>query len=54
MAGIYLLVGFLLEKSWKNIEKLPFFRTPTDGLGKYRTGSYGCIGGWRVLLRKVS
>ena len=34
----------ILEKMWKNMEKRPFFRAATAGLGTYRTGGYGRIG----------
>ena len=30
------------------MEKRPFFRAATAGLGKYRTGGYGRIGVYRV------
>ena len=30
------------------MEKLPFFRAATAGLGKYHTGGYGRIGVYRV------
>ena len=47
ICGKYFLKGPFLEKYgkiWKNIEKRPFFRAATAGLGKYRTGGYGRIG----------
>ena len=31
------------------MEKLPFFRVATAGLGKYRTGGHGRIGAYRVV-----
>ena len=31
------------------MEKWPFFRVATAGLGKYRTGGYGRIGVERVI-----
>ena len=37
-----------MEKCGKNMEKQPFFRAATAGLGKYRTGGYGRIGVYRV------
>ena len=40
--------GFYLGKMWKNMEKRPFFRAATAGLGKYGTGGYGRIGVYRV------
>ena len=43
MCGFYSLVGSILEK-W------PFFRADTAGLGKYCTGGYGRIGVYRVKL----
>ena len=38
---------------WKNIEKQPFFRAATAGLGKYHTGGYGRIGVYRVKIKLV-
>ena len=32
------------------MEKRPFFRAATSGLGKYHTGGYGRIGVYRVKL----
>ena len=34
----------ILEKCGKIMEKWPFFRAATAGLGTYRTGGYGRIG----------
>ena len=50
ICGSYFLKGSILEKMWKNMEKLLFFRTATAGLGKYSMGSYGWIGVNRVRL----
>ena len=33
------------------MEKLPFFRAATAGLGIYHTGGYGWIGVYRVNVR---
>ena len=33
------------------MEKRPFFRAATAGLGKYRTGGYGQIGVYRVKYK---
>ena len=33
------------------MEKRPFFRAATAGLGKYHTGGYGRIGVYRVLIK---
>ena len=35
------------------MEKRPFFRAATAGLGKYRTGGYGRIGVYRVKQDQV-
>ena len=35
------------------MEKWPFFRAATAGLGRYCTGGYGRIGVYRVNLRIV-
>ena len=35
------------------MEKRPFFRVATVGLGKYHTGGYGRIGVYRVNLTIV-
>ena len=40
--------GFYFGKIWKNLEKRPFFRADTAGLGKYCTDGYGRIGVYRV------
>ena len=48
MGGCYFWLGSNLEKIWKILEKLPFFRVDTAGLGKYCTGGYGRIGVYRV------
>ena len=40
--------GFYFGKMWKILEKRPFFRADTAGLGKYCTGGYGRIGVYRV------
>ena len=40
--------GFYFGKIWKILEKRPFFRADTAGLGKYCTGGYGRIGVYRV------
>ena len=39
---------------WKILEKRPFFRADTAGLGKYCTGGYGRIGVYRVNLRSLN
>ena len=39
---------FYYGKIWKNLEKRPFFRAATAGLGIYHTGGYGRIGVYRV------
>ena len=36
------------------MEKRPFFRAATAGLGKYHTGGYGRIGVYRVKDRQQS
>ena len=41
--------GFYFGKMWKILEKRPFFRADTAGLGKYCTGGYGRIGVYREL-----
>ena len=41
-------VGFYFGKTWKILEKRPFFRADMAGLGKYHTGGYGRIGVYRV------
>ena len=41
---------FYFGKIWKNLEKRPFFRTATAGLGIHHTGGYGRIGVYRVKL----
>ena len=48
MCGLYFFMGSNLEKKWKILEKRPFFRADTAGLGKYCTGGYGRIGVYRV------
>ena len=35
------------------MEKQPFFRAATAGLGKYRTGGYGRIGVYRVKKKSL-
>ena len=35
------------------MEKRPFFRAATAGLGKYGTGGYGRIGVYRVKIIKA-
>ena len=40
--------GFYFGKILKILEKRPFFRADTAGLGKYCTGGYGRIGVYRV------
>ena len=40
--------GFYFGKMLKILEKRPFFRADTAGLGKYCTGGYGRIGVYRV------
>ena len=52
MCGFYSLVGSILEKIWKILEKRPFFRADTAGLGIYCTGGYGRIGVYRVKASK--
>ena len=41
--------GFYFGKIWKILEKRPFFRADTAGLGKYCTGGYGRIGVYRDI-----
>ena len=36
------------------MEKRPFFRAATAGLGKYHTGGYGLIGVYRVKQTLLS
>ena len=43
----FLFGGFYFGKMWKFLEKRPFFRADTAGLGKYCTGGYGRIGVYR-------
>ena len=43
---------YLCGKMWKNMEKRPFFRAATAGLGKYHTGGYGRIGVYRVKVNR--
>ena len=45
---LILFGGSSSGKMWKNMEKRPFFRAATAGLGKYHTGGYGRIGVYRV------
>ena len=45
---LILFGGFFFGKMWKNMEKRPFFRAATAGLGTYHTGGYGRIGVYRV------
>ena len=45
---LILFEGFYFGKIWKNMEKRPFFRAATAGLGIYHTGGYGRIGVYRV------
>ena len=40
--------GFFFGKMWKVMEKWPFFRAATAGLGKYCMDGYGRIGVYRV------
>ena len=49
MCGFLLFGGFYFGKMWKILEKRPFFRADTAGLGKYCTGGYGRIGVYRVI-----
>ena len=44
MCGFYYLVGCIFEKCKHFLEKRPFFRAHTAGLGKCRLGRYGLIG----------
>ena len=50
MGGFYILIGSILEKCGKFLEKRPFFRADLAGLGKCRTGGFGRIGVYRVKI----
>ena len=45
---LILFGGFFFGKMWKNMEKGPFFRAATDGLGRYCMGGYDLIGVYSV------
>ena len=47
---LILFGGFFFGEMWKNMEKRPFFRAATAGLGTYHTGGYGRIGVHRVKM----